>query len=133
MILYPDCDYYKDLRDEEVAPSMCDECYRWEICSKAYMKDKTFIPIEDLQKFKGKQVWVQTPGIPQYGRVATIEDVNQDKKILWLVDDFTCHDYGNIWVAYPMENDKPVSYRKGDHTKWKKKMVSCRWEYSVKQ
>lgn len=34
MILYPDCDYYNEYRDDEFSPypDECEACYRYEIC-----------------------------------------------------------------------------------------------------
>lgn len=114
MVLHPDCDYLSKNKDSEFAPpeGLCDECYRWEICIKAYMSGKNPIPLNQLPAFKGKEVWVQSPGVPEYGRIAVVEDVDitAGKSILWLVNDFTCHDYGNTWEAYPMENSMPISY-----------------------
>ena len=42
MRLYPDCDYFGDKRDDELAPEdgQCESCYRHNICKKAYIKDK---------------------------------------------------------------------------------------------
>lgn len=110
MKLYPDCDYFNDEKDSEYAPlrETCEECYRWEICITAFMKDRRPIPIDQLKNFIGKEVWVQTPGIPKYGRKAVVEDVNVDKRILWLKNDFTCHQYGEVWEAYEIEGSTPM-------------------------
>ncbi|MCM1220698.1 MAG: hypothetical protein NC548_40035 [Lachnospiraceae bacterium] len=102
MKLYPDCDYFNDERDSEFAPKDrdCKQCYRWEICIAAFMKDKKPIPIEELLKYVGKKLWVQSPDIPKYGREIIVENVDISERILWCVSDFTCHDYGRVWVAY---------------------------------
>ncbi|MCM1230768.1 MAG: hypothetical protein NC489_11595 [Ruminococcus flavefaciens] len=102
MKLYPDCDYFNDKRDSKYAPDNgdCEECYRWSTCIYAFMKGRTPIPIEELHNYVGKKIWVQSPGIPKYGRVAIAEDINEEKHILWLKDDFTCHQYGEVWEAY---------------------------------
>lgn len=51
-----------------------------------------------LRKMDGEPVWVQSPGIPEYGRWAIVEGVGENS--LFLHDDFTCHDYGKTWLAY---------------------------------
>ena len=40
MILYPDCDYFYELIDDEYSPypDECEDCYRYEICLEAYNK-----------------------------------------------------------------------------------------------
>ena len=37
MILYPDCDYFNEERDNQYAPlyGECEECYRYDICRRA--------------------------------------------------------------------------------------------------
>ena len=37
MILYPDCDYFNEERDNQYAPSYeeCEACYRYDICRRA--------------------------------------------------------------------------------------------------
>lgn len=41
MILYPNCDYFNEYRDDEYSPypSECEECYRYEICLKYKLKE----------------------------------------------------------------------------------------------
>ncbi len=111
MILYPSCDYYHERRFDEFSPGdgECNECYRWEICIAAFMKDLRPIPLDRLHEYKGKEVWVQTPGIPQYGRKAVVEDVDVSKRVLWLVNDFTCHNYGQTWEAYEVSGSLPCT------------------------
>lgn len=38
MIFYPDCDYFDDKRDDDFSPypGECEDCYRYEICMKAW-------------------------------------------------------------------------------------------------
>lgn len=133
VILSTDCDYFNDERDSDEAPDYCDECYRWEICAKDIISKLTPIPLEALREYIKKEVWVQTPGIYKYGREGVIEDVNEEKKIMWLVDDFTCHDYGRVWLAYPMDNGRIISYKRKEIPEaWKQTSKSCHWEYSVK-
>ena len=41
MILYPDCDYFNEERDNQYAPlyGECEECYRYDICKKAKIQE----------------------------------------------------------------------------------------------
>ena len=64
------------------------------------------LTIEELKTMIGEPVWVQGPGLPQYGRWAIVEDAFGTS--LFLVNDFTCHDIGKTWEAYrhkPKEED----------------------------
>ena len=56
------------------------------------------LTLDDLRKMDGEPVWVQSPGVPEYGRWAIVEGVGEN--CLFLHDDFTCHDYGKTWLAY---------------------------------
>lgn len=40
MILYSDCDYFNEYRDDEFSPypDECESCYRYRICLHAYNK-----------------------------------------------------------------------------------------------
>ena len=62
------------------------------------------LTLDELQKMDGEPVWVQSPGVPEYGRWAIVEGVGEN--CLFLHDDFTCHDYGKTWLAY--RNKKEV-------------------------
>ena len=61
------------------------------------MSDKA-LTLDELRKMDGEPVWVQSPGVPEYGRWAIVEGVGEN--CLFLHDDFTCHDYGKTWLAY---------------------------------
>ena len=64
------------------------------------------LTMDELRKMDGEPVWVQSPGVPEYGRWAIVEGVGEN--CLFLRDDFTCHDYGKTWLAYrqkPEEDD----------------------------
>ena len=67
------------------------------------------LTLEELRKMDGEPVWVQSPGVPEYGRWAIVEGVGEN--CLFLHDDFTCHDYGKTWMAYrqKQEEDKHES------------------------
>lgn len=64
------------------------------------------LTLDELRQMDGEPVWVQSPGVPEYGRWAIVEGVGEN--CLFLHDDFTCHDYGKTWLAYrqkPEEDD----------------------------
>ena len=61
------------------------------------MSDKA-LTLDELRQMDGEPVWVQSPGVPEYGRWAIVEGVGEN--CLFLRDDFTCHDYGKTWLAY---------------------------------
>ena len=65
------------------------------------------LTLDELRKMDGEPVWVQSPGIPEYGRWAIVEGVGEN--CLFLHDDFTCHDYGKTWLAY---RQKPEEVQK---------------------
>lgn len=56
------------------------------------------LTLDELRKMDGEPVWVQSPGVPEYGRWAIVEGVGEN--CLFLRNDFTCHDYGKTWLAY---------------------------------
>lgn len=56
------------------------------------------LTLDELRQMDGEPVWVQSPGVPEYGRWAIVEEVGEN--CLFLHDDFTCHDYGKTWLAY---------------------------------
>ena len=56
------------------------------------------LTLDELRQMDGEPVWVQSPGVPEYGRWAIVEWVGEN--CLFLHDDFTCHDYGKTWLAY---------------------------------
>ena len=62
------------------------------------------LTLEELRKMDGEPVWVQSPGVPEYGRWAIVEGVGEN--CLFLHDDFTCHDYGNTWLAYRRKHEE---------------------------
>ena len=66
--------------------------------SQRTIKESEPLTLDELRKMDGEPVWVQSPGVPEYGRWAIVEGVGEN--CLFLHDDFTCHDYGNTWLAY---------------------------------
>ena len=58
--------------------------------------------LEQLREMDGEPVWVQTPGIPQYGRWVIVAgiDTNDGQKTLYCQGDYTCRNYGQDWLAY---------------------------------
>ena len=63
-------------------------------------KDNLPLTLEELREMDGEPVWVETPGVREYGRYSIVEGADVDSKSLFLRNDFTCHDYGKIWLAY---------------------------------
>ena len=59
--------------------------------------------LDELRQMDGEPVWVQSPGVPEYGRWAIVEGVGEN--CLFLHDDFTCHDYGKTWLAYRQKKE----------------------------
>ena len=57
---------------------------------------------EELRKMDGEPVWVQTPGIPQYGRWVIVAGVDTEygQRTLYCQGDYTCRNYGRDWIAY---------------------------------
>ena len=61
------------------------------------------LTLDELRQMEGEPVWVQSPGVPEYGRWAIVEGVGEN--CLFLHDDFTCHDYGKTWLAYRQKKE----------------------------
>ena len=62
------------------------------------------LTLDKLRKMDGEPVWVQSPGVPEYGRWAIVEGVGEN--CLFLHDDFTCHEYGKTWLAYRQKQEE---------------------------
>lgn len=60
------------------------------------------LTIEQLRDMDGEPVWVQTPGIPQYGRWVIVAgvDMKYGQSTLYCQGDYTCRNYGRDWIAY---------------------------------
>ena len=58
MILYPDCDYFNEERDNQYAPPYgeCEECYRYDICKKAEIQELR-AEIEDGWIKSDEEIW----------------------------------------------------------------------------
>ena len=84
----------------------CESCRMEHVQLRAWLAElreikqerNTPLTLDELRKMDGEPVWVQSPGIPEYGRWAIVEGVGEN--CLFLHDDFTCHDYGKTWLAY---------------------------------
>ena len=61
------------------------------------------LTLDELREMDGEPVWVQSPGVPEYGRWAIVEGAGEN--CLFLHDDFTCHDYGKTWLAYRQKKE----------------------------
>ena len=79
-----------------------DSGYRSALRQEEHFRDLTKkvepLTLDELRKMDGEPVWVQSPGVPEYGRWAIVEGVGEN--CLFLRNDFTCHDYGKTWLAY---------------------------------
>lgn len=60
------------------------------------------LPLEQLREMDGEPVWVQTPGIPKYGRWVIVAGVDTEdgQRTLYCQGDYTCRNYGRDWLAY---------------------------------
>ena len=84
----------------------CESCRMEHVQLRAWLAElreikqerNTSLTLDELRKMDGEPVWVQSPGVPEYGRWAIVEGVGEN--CLFLHDDFTCHDYGKTWLAY---------------------------------
>ena len=58
MILYPDCDYFNEERDNQYAHPYgeCEECYRYDICKKAKIQELR-AEIENGWIKSDKEIW----------------------------------------------------------------------------
>ena len=99
----------KVLRTESIelggsAPSVCRFWEALDMAISALRQQERFgeankaLTLDELRQMDGEPVWVQSPGVPEYGRWAIVEGVGEN--CLFLHDDFTCHDYGKTWLAY---------------------------------
>lgn len=90
---------YGDNNDEPI-----DRCKSCPLCQSDKIRHKqepvhnNSLTLDELRQMDGEPVWVQSPGVPEYGRWAIVEGVGEN--CLFLRDDFTCHDYGKTWLAY---------------------------------
>lgn len=69
------------------------------------------LTLEELRGMSGLPVWVESPGVDRdlSGRWVIVGGVNLDTGSLYTWgSDFSCHDYGVVWVAYrrPPKEDK---------------------------
>ena len=60
------------------------------------------LTLEQLREKVGQPVWVQTPGIPKYGRWVIVAGVDTEdgQRTLYCQGDYTCRNYGRDWLAY---------------------------------
>ena len=101
---------------------LLDEAKKWleENCESLYTKMAVFglmqsmptvdyqeepnepLSIEQLREMDGEPVWVQTPGIPKYGRWVIVAGVDTEdgQRTLYCQGDYTCRNYGRDWLAY---------------------------------
>lgn len=70
------------------------------------------LTLEALRGMSGLPVWVESPGVDREisGRWVIVDWVGLNTKTLFTRgNDFTCHDYGTVWVAYrrPPKEETP--------------------------
>lgn len=58
------------------------------------------LTLEQLREMDGEPVFVQTPGVEKYGRWVIVAGVNIEDNALYCQGDYTCRDYGKVWLAY---------------------------------
>lgn len=60
------------------------------------------LTLEQMREKVGQPVWVQTPGIPKYGRWVIVAGVDTEdgQRTLYCQGDYTCRNYGRDWLAY---------------------------------
>lgn len=103
----------EDTKEKAIIQAVLDAARAAEV-TDLYLLDKKFVldalrekrerenpkplTIEELHGMIGEPVWVQGPGLPQYGRWGIVEEAFGNS--LYLVNDFTCHDIGKTWIAY---------------------------------
>lgn len=84
----------------------CESCRMEHVQLRAWLaelrdikqKRNAQLTLDELRQMDGEPVWIQSPGVPEYGRWAIVEGAGEN--CLFLRDDFTCHDYGKTWLAY---------------------------------
>lgn len=96
---------YGDNNDEPINRcKSCPLCQSDKIRHKQELTHNDPLTLNELRQMDGEPVWVQSPGIPEYGRWAIVEGAGEN--CLFLRDDFTCHDYGKTWIAYRHKPEK---------------------------
>lgn len=60
------------------------------------------LTLDELRGMEGQPVWVQSPGIPEYGswKIVAGVDTVDGERTLYCNGDYTCRDYGKVWHAY---------------------------------
>lgn len=60
------------------------------------------LTMEELREMVDQPVWVKAPGVSNdiSGRWVIVEGVNLDERTIYTRGDFSCHDYGAVWLAY---------------------------------
>lgn len=93
---------YSALVQYEAGPERMDAVEEALRIAAAVLREPKMVPLtlEQLQRMGGQPVWVQTPGIEKYGRWAIVAGVNIEDKALYCQGDYTCRDYGRVWIAY---------------------------------
>lgn len=68
------------------------------------------LTLEELQGMVDQPVWIKSPGVSNdmSGRWVIVESVNIEERTVYTRGDFSCHDYGVVWLAYrrPPQEDR---------------------------
>lgn len=66
------------------------------------------LTLDELREMDGEPVWVQSPGVPEYGswRIVAGVDTEDGERTLFCNGDFNCRDYGKVWLAYRRKPEK---------------------------
>lgn len=74
------------------------------------------LTLDELREMDGEPVWVQSPGVPEYGswRIVAGVDTEDGERTLFCNGDFNCRDYGKVWLAYRRKPEK------GEERQWQK-------------
>lgn len=101
-VLHLPCDHLRNYDeygigiDDELQEAM--QMAKVALREKAEREEPQPLTIDELKQMIGEPVWVQGPGIPEYGRWGIVEDAFGNS--LYLMNDFSCHDIGKTWLAY---------------------------------
>lgn len=73
-----------------------------EMWNRRFERENAPLALDELREMKGEPVWVETPGVDREisGRWVIVEGVSLEENALITRCDFTCHDYGRVWLAY---------------------------------
>lgn len=83
-----------------------------ELLQKTQQLDNKPLTIEELREMAGEPVWVESPGVREYGHYGIVAGVDVESMSLYLESDFSCRDYGTTWLAYRRKPNDWISVEK---------------------